>query len=87
MHEDDEHFPGVYPISPQPPQFVKTKHVSFARSQTLTSFDMPRTKSPPRPHNQERLIDSQPASSGPLTATLPAHRITTAEPRIVVLGL
>ncbi|XP_058794212.1 uncharacterized protein LOC131665948 isoform X2 [Phymastichus coffea] len=73
--------------SQQQPPLTKGKHVSFARSQTLTSFDMPRTKSPPRPHNQERLIDSQPTVHTSMASTLskthPAY--PPPEPRIVVL--
>lgn len=63
----------------------KTKHVSFARSQTLTSFEVPlRSKSPPRPHTQERLIDSRPTPPGAVSAALP---LTQPEPRVLVLGI
>lgn len=72
----------------QVPQAPKTKHVSFARSHTLTSFEVPRSKSPPRPHNPERLIDSQPTmQSAVLPSSLPmAHPYPGVEPRILVLG-
>lgn len=49
---------------------------------------MSRTRSPPRPHNQERLIDSQPTMQGSMCATLPtAHPYPATEPRILVLGM
>ncbi|XP_031788431.1 uncharacterized protein LOC100678108 isoform X1 [Nasonia vitripennis] len=70
----------------QQPQITKPKHVSFARSHTLTSFDMPRTKSPPRPHNQERLIDSQPTVQTSMASALGMpHPYPQPEPRILVL--
>ncbi|XP_014222807.1 uncharacterized protein LOC106649733 isoform X2 [Trichogramma pretiosum] len=66
----------------QTPQ-TKPKHVSFARSHTLTSFEVPRTKSPPRPHNQERLIDCQPTQTPVNAGNI--HLYTQPEPRILVL--
>ncbi|KAL6264753.1 hypothetical protein P5V15_004851 [Pogonomyrmex californicus] len=86
----------VLPPVPPPPgtittiqisQAPKAKHVSFARSHTLTSFEVPRSISPPRPHNPERLIDSQPTMQNTiLPSSLPlVHPYPGVEPRVLVL--
>ncbi|XP_011697260.1 PREDICTED: uncharacterized protein LOC105455556 isoform X2 [Wasmannia auropunctata] len=86
----------VLPPIPPPPASVttmqitqapKAKHVSFARSHTLTSFEVPRNISPPRPHNPERLIDSQPTMQNViLPSSLPlTHPYPGVEPRVLVL--
>ena len=74
--------PSALHSQQQTPQASKPKHVSFARSHTLTSFDVPRTKSPPRPQQKERLIDCQPTTTPASTALAS----TQVEPRILVLG-
>jgi len=88
--------PVLPPVVPPPPASVttmqithpKSKHVSFARSHTLTSFEVPRSISPPRPHNPERLIDSQPTMQNtiPPSSLSLTHPYPGVEPRVLVLG-